>query len=198
MAVRAPGSGTVVERLVNAGAGIQAGTPLFTIANISTVWIIANVPEAQVGKIRVGAPAEVRSAALGIDAMAGRVNYIDPRLNEETRTARVRIEMANPGERLKTGMFVEVGFQAGTAAATAAELVVPAAAVQRIENRSIVFIPRDKEPGVFEVREVELGGEVSGYHRVVSGLKVGDKVVTKGSFTLKTQQMKGEMGEHEH
>ena len=114
VALRAPVSGTVVERLVNAGAGIQAGTPLFTIANISTVWIIANVPEAQVGKIRVGTPAEVRSAALGNDAMAGRVNYIDPRLNEETRTARVRIEMANPGERLKAGMFVEVGFQAGT------------------------------------------------------------------------------------
>ena len=65
VALRAPVSGTVVERLVNAGAGIQAGTPLFTIANISTVWIIANVPEAQVGKIRVGTPAEVRSAALG-------------------------------------------------------------------------------------------------------------------------------------
>ncbi|MCM3901220.1 MAG: efflux RND transporter periplasmic adaptor subunit, partial [Pyrinomonadaceae bacterium] len=65
VALRAPVSGTVVERLVNAGAGIQAGTPLFTIANISTVWIIANVPEAQVGKIRVGMPAEVRSAAVG-------------------------------------------------------------------------------------------------------------------------------------
>ena len=196
--MRAPVSGTVVERLVNAGAGIQAGTPLFTIANISTVWIIANVPEAQIGKIRVGTPAEVRSAALGDGAMSGRVNYIDPRLNEQTRTARVRIEMANPGERLKAGMFVEVGFQAGTGAATEEELVVPATAVQRIENASVVFIPKDDEPGAFEVREVELGGEVSGYHRVISGLKLGDKVVTKGSFTLKTQKMKGEMGEHGH
>ncbi len=198
VALRAPVSGTVVERLVNAGAGIQAGSPLFTIANISTVWIIANVPEAQIGKIRVGTPAEVRSAALGNDAMAGRVNYIDPRLNEETRTARVRIEMANPGERLKAGMFVEVGFQAGTGAATEEELVVPSTAVQRIENASVVFIPKDDEPGAFEVREVELGGEVSGYHRVISGLKLGDKVVTKGSFVLKTQKLKGEMGEHGH
>ncbi len=198
VALRAPVSGTVVERLVNAGVGIQAGSPLFTIANISTVWIIANVPEAQVGKVRVGTPAEVRSAALDNAAMAGRVNYIDPRLNEETRTARVRIEMANPGERLKAGMFVEVGFQAGTGAASEEELVVPSTAVQRIENRSVVFIPKDEEPGAFEVREVELGGEVSGYHRVISGLKLGDKVVTKGSFTLKTQKMKGEMGEHGH
>ncbi|MGH9930000.1 MAG: efflux RND transporter periplasmic adaptor subunit [Pyrinomonadaceae bacterium] len=198
VALRAPVSGTVVERLVNAGAGIQAGSPLFTIANISTVWIIANVPEAQVGKIRVGTPAEVRSAALGDGAMAGRVNYIDPRLNEETRTARVRIEMPNPIERLKAGMFVEVGFQARTGAASEQELMVPSAAVQRIENRSVVFIPKEDEPGAFEVREVELGGEVAGYHRVVSGLKLGDKVVTKGSFTLKTQKMKGEMGEHGH
>ena len=196
--LRAPVSGTVVERLVNAGAGIQAGVPLFTIANISTVWVIANVPEAEVGKIRVGTPAEVRSAALGDSAMAGRVNYIDPRLNEETRTARVRIEMTNPGERLKTGMFVEVGFAAGTGGATEEELVVPSAAVQRIENRSVVFIPKDDEPGAFEVREVELGGETSGHHRVISGLKLGEKVVTKGSFTLKTQKLKGEMGEHGH
>ncbi len=196
--LRAPVAGTVVERLVNAGAGIQAGATLFTIANISTVWIIANVPEAQVGKIRVGTPAEVRSAALGSGAMAGRVNYIDPRLNEETRTARVRIEMANPGERLKSGMFVEVGFQAGTGAATEEELVIPSSAVQRIEDRSVVFIPKEDEQGAFEVREVELGGSVEGYHRVISGLKLGDKVVTKGSFVLKTQKMKGEMGEHGH
>ncbi len=196
--LRAPVSGTVVERQVNVGAGIQAGSPLFTIANISTVWIIANVPEGQVGKIRVGTPAEVRSAALGNDTMAGRVNYIDPRLNEETRTARVRIELANPGERLKAGMFVEVGFQAGTGGATEQELMVPSTAVQLIENRSVVFLPKDDEPGAFEVRQVELGGEIEGYHRVISGLKLGDKVVTKGSFTLKTQKMKGEMGEHGH
>jgi len=198
VALRAPVSGTVVERLVNAGAGIQAGTALFTIANTSTVWVIANVPESQVGKIHVGTPAEVRSAAWGAGAMAARVNYIDPRLNEETRTARVRIEMANPGERLKAGMFVEVGFQAGTGGATEQELVVPSIAVQRIENRSVVFVPKDDEAGAFEVREVELGGEIEGYHRVISGLKLGEKVVTKGSFTLKTLKLKGEMGEHGH
>ena len=196
VALRAPVLGTVIERAVNAGAGIQAGVPLFTIANISTVWVIANVPEAQIGRIAVGTPAEVRSAALGESAMAGRVSYIDPRLNEETRTARVRIEMANPGERLKAGMFVEVGFQAG--ATTEQDLVVPSSAVQRIENRSVVFIPKDGEPGTFEMREVELGGETEGYHRVMSGLKLGEKVVTKGSFVLKTQKLKGEMGEHGH
>ncbi|HYJ89359.1 MAG TPA: efflux RND transporter periplasmic adaptor subunit [Pyrinomonadaceae bacterium] len=195
VALRSPASGTVVERSVNAGAGIQAGTAMFTISNISSVWIIANVPEAQIGSIRVGTPAEVRSAAMGDSAIAGRVNYIDPRLNEDTRTARVRIEVANPGERLKSGMFVEVGFQASAGTATGEELMVPSEAVQRIGDRNVVFIPREGEPGSFEVREVELGGVADGYQKVLSGLQVGERVVTKGSFTLKTQVMKSSIGD---
>ena len=195
--VRAPVSGTVTERLVNAGAGIQAGTPLFTIANISTVWVIANVPEAHLGSFRVGTPAEIRSVALGATAVSGRVSYIDPRLNEETRTGRVRVELANPGERLKSGMFVEVGFQAGTSAASGKELMVPTAAVQRIGDRTVVFIPKEGEPGSFVVRDVELGGVADGYQRVLSGLQLGERVVTKGSFTLKTQMLKSSMAEEE-
>jgi len=198
VALRAPATGTVVERSVNSGAGIQAGTSLFTIANIATVWIIANVPENQVGSIRVGTPAEVRSTALGNDVIAGRVNYIDPRLNEETRTARVRIEVSNPGERLKAGMFVEVGFQANSGAATGEELVVSSEAVQRIGDRAVVFLPKEGEPGSFVVRDVELGGVADGYQRVISGLQIGEKVVTKGSFTLKTQLLKSSMEEDEH
>lgn len=198
VAVVAPVSGAVTERLVNAGAGVEAGKPLFTISNLSTVWVIANVPEAQVGALRVGTPAEVASAALGPDALSGRVSYIDPQLNEETRTARVRIETANPGERLKAGMFVEVGFQTGAAQAAGEELMVKSEAVQRIGDRSVVFVPKEGEPGAFEVREVQVGGETEGYRRVTAGLEVGDRVVTKGSFTLKTQLQKGEMGDHDH
>lgn len=195
VSVRSSLSGTITERLVNAGAGIQAGTPLFTIANISTVWVIANVPEAQLASLHVGTPAEIRSAAIGGGAIAGRINYIDPRLNEETRTGRVRVELSNPGERLKSGMFVEVGLQATTGSATGEELVIPSTAVQRIGDRMVVFIPKDGEDGAFLVRDVELGAEAEGYHRVLNGLKLGDKVVTKGSFILKTQLMKGELGE---
>lgn len=195
ISVRAPVSGTVTERLVNAGAGVEAGKPLFTIGNLSTVWVIANVPEAQVGNLHLGTPGEIRSAALGQNAIAGRVNYIDPRLSEETRTARVRVELSNPGERLKAGMFVEVGFETGTPAGAGEELVIPSEAVQRVGDRSIVFIPKENQPGVFEVRNVEVGGEQDGYHRVISGLKLGERVVTKGSFALKTQLMKGSLGE---
>src|SRR5262245_47213009 len=99
--VRAPISGTVIERSINAGAGIEAGKPLFTVADISTLWVIANAPEAQVGSLRVGALAEVRAAALGGEVITGRVAYIDPMLSQETRAARVRVEVKNPQERLK-------------------------------------------------------------------------------------------------
>jgi cobalt-zinc-cadmium efflux system membrane fusion protein len=128
--LRSPVSGTVIERMVNAGAGVEVGRPLFTVANISTLRVIANVPEAQVGSLRVGTPAEVRGAALGEEVISGRVAYIDPVLNEDTRTARVRVEVTNPRERLKVGMFVEVGFEAGTRGQEMAaenELVIPAA-----------------------------------------------------------------------
>jgi membrane fusion protein, heavy metal efflux system len=196
----APVAGTVLERTVNAGAGVEAGTPMFTIGNLSTVWVIANVPDAQVGSLRVGAPAEVRIAAPGVEPRSGRVDYIDPRLDEQTRTARVRVEVANPDLSLRTGMFVQVGFQTGTSGSGSPaleEVVVPSAAVQRVGERTVVFIPED-DPGHFEVRDVELGGEIAGYRRVLGGLEVGEKVVTKGSFTLKAQMMKGQLGEHGH
>jgi RND family efflux transporter MFP subunit len=193
--VVAPASGIVTERAVNPGSGVDAGKALFTISNISTVWVIANVPEAQMGSVREGTPAEIRTAVMGSQVISGRVAYIDPQLNEETRTGRIRIEAPNPGERLKTGMFVEVGFQTSTSSAAGEELMVPSDAVQRVGERTVVFIPKEEEAGAFEVREVEVGGETDGYTRVVGGLQVGERVVTKGSFTLKTQLEKGAMGD---
>jgi multidrug efflux pump subunit AcrA (membrane-fusion protein) len=95
-------------------------------------------------------------------------------------------------------MFTEVGFQTGTNEADGQELVVPSAAVQREGEKTIVFVPKENEPGAFEVRTVEVGGDIEGYTRVKSGLELGEQVVTKGSFTLKTQMQKGEMGEHGH
>lgn len=195
VSLRSPLTGIVTARTVGTGAGIQSGTSLFTISNISTLWVIANVPENQMPSLHIGTPAEIRVAAFGKGVINGRVSYIDPQLNEETRTGRVRVEVDNAGERLKAGMFVEVGFQAGTGAATGEELVVPLTAVHKIGERTVVFIPKDGEAGAFEVRELEIGSAMEGYHRVISGLKLGEKVVTKGSFTLKTQMQKGELGE---
>ena len=194
--VTSPISGVVIKREVNAGAGVQEGHPLFTIADISTVWVIANVPESQVNSLRVGAPAEVKSAGLGENTVSGRLTYIDPQLNEETRTARVRVEVPNPGEKLKVGMFVEVGFQTGTSAGN--ELVIPEVAIRRIGERTVVFIPEENEPGHFQVRDVRIGGVVEGFRRITGGLTLGERVVTKGSFTLKSQLLKGTFGEDQY
>lgn len=196
VAVRAPLSGIVTERRFNAGAGVAAATPIFAISNLSTVYVIANVPEANVGKLLVGSIAEITSPSIG--TINGRVAYIDPRLDETSRTARVRLEVPNPGGKLRAGMFTEVGFQTGTNLADGQERVVRTEAVQREGDKTIVFIPKDDEPGAFEVREIEIGGEYGGYTTVVRGLEVGEKVVTKGSFVLKAQMQKGDLGEHGH
>jgi len=197
--VRAPISGSVTERLANAGAGVEAGKPLFTIVNLSTVWVIASATEAQVGALRAGARAQVFSAAHGDPSRWGRVAYIAPQLDEVTRAAKVRIELANPGERLKAGMFVEVEFpESAVSAGAGQELVVPEAAIQRVGGRTLVFIAEENEPGHFKAREVEAGGVADGYTRILNGLKAGERVVTKGSFTLKAQLIKGEMEDDDH
>jgi multidrug efflux pump subunit AcrA (membrane-fusion protein) len=95
-------------------------------------------------------------------------------------------------------MFTEVGFYAGTSEATGQELVVKSEAIQRDGEKTIVFVPKEDEPGAFEVREVEIGGEFEGYTAIKSGLELGESVVTKGSFVLKTQMQKGELGDHDH
>jgi RND family efflux transporter MFP subunit len=189
-------AGTITKREVNPGAGVKEGDTLFTIADLSTVWVIANVPETQINHLRIGSPAQIRSPALGENALSGRVSYLDPQLTEDTRTARVRSVVGNPGQRLKLGMFVEVSFQAQAGAdAKATELAVPSAAVQRIGDRTIVFVAEEDEPGHFQVRDVDVGAEVGGFRRVISGLKSGEVVVMKGGFALKSQLLKGQLAE---
>ncbi len=193
VSLRSPLSGVVTERKFNAGAGIEAAVPIFSISNLGTVYVIANVPEGNMARLRVGSVAEITSPAIG--TVSGRVSYIDPQLDETTRTGRVRLEVPNSNGKLRAGMFAEVGFYTGTNEATGEELVVPSSAVQRTGDKTVVFVPRDDEPGAFEVREIEAGADINGYTKVIEGLKLGEKVVTKGSFTLKTQLEKGAMGD---
>jgi membrane fusion protein, heavy metal efflux system len=196
ISLRAPISGTVTERLVNAGAGVEAGKPLFTIADISKLWVIGNVPEARANPLRPGLEAMVRTS--DGEQIAGRVTYIDPMLKQETRTVNVRVEIANPGGRLKIGSFVEIDFKTNAVAAEPV-MLIPEEAVQRIGERAIVFVPitkpDSKNSSHFAVREIELGGGVDGMRRVTAGLKTGERIVVKGGFTLKAQLMKGELGE---
>ncbi|MCW5960388.1 MAG: efflux RND transporter periplasmic adaptor subunit [Pyrinomonadaceae bacterium] len=195
VSIYAPAAGMVTERPVNPGAGIETGTTLFVLSNLSSVYAVANVPEAQMTLLQIGTTAEIRTPAMGGGSLTARITYIDPQLNEDTRTGRIRLEVPNPNGRLRAGMFVEVGFHTGTNAATGEELVVRTAAIQNTGGKSVVFVPREGEAGAFEVREVETGLETGGYTRIKKGLQLGETVVTKGSFTLKTQLEKGAIGD---
>ncbi len=173
---------------------------MFTISNLASVWVMASVPVSQIGKLKPNDPATIRTPNPDDQPLTGVINYLDPLINETTRTAQVRIEVDNPKERLRVGMFVTIEFRVkpGGGASFQNEVIIPAQAVQHVGNQAIVFLPKADEPGAFEVREIEIGDESNGLVRLQAGLKSGEKIVTQGSFTLKTQLLKGEMGEHDH
>lgn len=192
--LHAPITGVITERNVNPGAGVEPGKPLFTVANLSTVWVMANVPESQIGAITVGAPANISASALRGATIRGTVSYIDPNLREETRSARVRISVTNPNEVLKVGMFCQVDITPNTSATTH-QLMVPEAAIQRLGEKSVVFV--EQGSGTFAVREITVGEKVDDRRVVLSGIAAGDRVVTSGSFVVKSQLLKSEFAEGE-
>lgn len=194
VSVRAPSSATVIEREVNPGQWIEAGTVVIKLANLSTVWVVVNLPEARLPSVQVGAPVEIRVAALDNAAIVGKVGYIESQLDPETRTAPVRVEVPNPGQRLRIGMFVEATIEGRRTGGD--QLMIAATAVQRIGERTVVFLPLD-ETGKFQIRDVELAPESGDFRVVLTGLKAGDRVVSKGGFTLKSQLLKGQFGEDE-
>lgn len=186
--VPAPVSGTVTSRAVNAGEVVDAGKELLRITDLSTVWVIAQVFERDVTRLRVGSGASVTSDAFPDGIFRGQITYIDPQFDNATRTGKVRIELANPGQALKLGMYVNAAFGAlGDAERTSP--VIPAGAVQRIDDHDVVFVPTDDQ-GVFALRPVRLGPEVDGRRVVQEGLAVGDRIVTNGSFLLRAAWLK--------
>lgn len=192
--LHAPISGVITERNVNPGAGVEPGKPLFTVANLSTVWVIANVPESQIGAITKGAAANVSASALGDRTIRGTVSYIDPNLHEETRSARVRVSVANPNGVLKVGMFCQVDITPNTSATTH-QLMVPEAAIQRLGDKQVVFV--DQGNGTFAAREITVGERIDHHRLVLSGMAAGERVVTNGSFVLKSQLLESEFAEGE-
>jgi RND family efflux transporter MFP subunit len=188
IAVRSPVSGTVTTRAVNPGEVVEANKELLKVTNLSTVWVIAQVYEKDLGRLRAGTGASVTSDAYPGKLFRGQVTYLDPNINQETRTAQVRVELANLGQMFKVGMYVNVTFGAlGTAEMTSP--VVPAAAVQSLKNQKIVFTATD-QANVFVMKPVRLGAESNGQYVVLEGLTVGEKVVTNGSFLLRAEAVK--------
>ena len=183
-----PVSGTVIARSANPGEVIQADKEILRIADLSSVWVIGQVYEKDLGRIRVGSGASITSEAYPGRVFRGQVSYVDPTLDPATRTAQVRIELANPGQTLKIGMYVNVAFATlgGTESAVA---VVSSNAVQNINNQQVVFVALS-EPNVFAMRPVRLGAEANGRYPVLEGISVGDRIVTEGSFLLRAEWLK--------
>lgn len=187
--LRAPFAGVVTKATASPGDVIDAGRDVFTVADLSRVWVQAEVYEKDLGRIRTGQNAVITVDTYPNEFFAGRVTYIGDVLDLQTRTARVRCEVDNHDMRLKTGMFANV--ELPTTFSKQA-LVVPSSALQQVEGKNVVFVRHSSTQ--FEKREVEKGVTVSGQTEIVSGLKAGEPVVTQGAFHLKSILAGGELG----
>jgi len=175
-------AGTVVERKVTQGQYVSAGETMFTIADLSEVWIKADVYEEQLAQIRPGQQVDITAEALPNRTLHGHVDFIEPAANVQTRTVPVHIHLANPGMRLVPGMFVSATF---LSRAPQASIVVPRSAVLDSGTRKIVYVA--KPNGVFEAREIQVGAASEDLFPVSSGLALGDKVVLNGNFLIDSQ-----------
>lgn len=178
--VLAPISGEVVERLASPGQVVQAGsTQVFTISNLSTVWVLANVYESDLGNVRTGDPVTIQTDAYP-DTFHGKISYVSPAVDPTTRTLQVRIVTANPGGKLKKDMYVTATIQA---ASIPNAITVPDAAVLRnSENQPFVYVARDTNQ--FGQQLVEIGETRGGRTQILSGLEAGQRVVADGSLFL--------------
>jgi len=180
--LRAPFDGRVIMRNLTRGEVVETDQQLFTVANLSDVWVIANVPEKDVAFVRKNERVEMVAAAYPHALFHGTITYIGDVLDPATRTMRVRITAPNPDRLLKPEMFALVRVLASPAAAA---LSVPLVAVQKKPAGAIVFV--EKGDGVFEARPVLVGEEHGDSIIILEGLKEGERVVTTGSFALKSE-----------
>ena len=185
--VPAPIDGVVTARSVNLGQVAAVGQELFTVTDLSSVWIVGDLYEQDFRAVRVGSDAAVTTQAYPGLVTRGRVTYIDPRVDPQTRTAKVRVEVPNPAGRLRLGMFATMAF---TTPRGEPAMMVPRAAVQTIGDRQVVFVAAPDEEGKFVARTVRLGSPVGAGYLVLAGLKLGDVVVTEGSFFLRAEALK--------
>jgi membrane fusion protein, copper/silver efflux system len=176
----APASGVVISKRVINGQRVQAGDELYRIADLSTVWVIADVAEGDLAAIKVGMRASVTLRAYPTQPFDGEVTFIYPEVKTETRTARIRIEVPNPEGRLKIDMYADVVFQAG--ADQPPVIAVPASAVIDSGTRQVVLVAKGE--GRFEPRAVKLGRRGDGYVEVLDGVSKGEEVVTAATFLI--------------
>ncbi len=176
-----PFSGFVLEKAANKGMNVMPGVALFKLADLSVVWLYADVYEYELPFVRLGQQASVQLASMPGETFTGRAVYIYPSLNPETRTAKVRFEIPNLQGKLKPEMYanVEIKVHLGQ------KLTVPEGAIIDTGIRQLAII--DKGNGYFEPREVKVGSKVDNYYEVIKGLKAGERVVTSANFLIDSE-----------
>ncbi|HSK19809.1 MAG TPA: efflux RND transporter periplasmic adaptor subunit [Longimicrobiales bacterium] len=182
LTMHAPSSGFVTEKMVQEGQAIGMGMPLYRLADLSTVWIEADVYEQDLRFVAVGEKVQVEITAYPQEPFSGRVSYIHPDVRAETRTTRVRIEMTNPGGRIKPGMYATVSIDAPV---TQRAVVVPRDAVMHSGTHAMVFI--EEAPGTYRIREVTVGVDAGGQTQILSGLLAGERVVSRANFLIDSE-----------
>ncbi len=179
--IDSPVSGYITERNALPNLTVQPETRLYTIADLSTVWVLARVFQNDLGRVRVGEPATLTVDSYPGRSFRGRVDFIYPAVDMETRTARVRLVFPNPHLTLSPGMYVNVVLQVPLGN----QLVVPVDGVLRSGTRQIVFV--DRGAGYLEPRDVELGPQAAGEYIVLKGLKEGERIVTSANFLIDSE-----------
>jgi len=191
--LQSPLAGTVIERKAVMGELAKADEALFTVADLSTVWVEADIPEAQLGKVRVGSVARARVAAFPEQAFQGKINHLGAALNKETRTVKAVIQIDNSKGLLRPQMHASVSIETGGARKV---LAVPESAVTLVQGLPTVFV---EQAAGFEPRAVELGERFNGRVVVKSGVKPDELVVHEGVYALKARLLKSQIGEgHAH
>jgi Cu(I)/Ag(I) efflux system membrane fusion protein/cobalt-zinc-cadmium efflux system membrane fusion protein len=189
IAVESPASGYIIERDALPNEYVQPETKLYTIADLSTVWVYANVFQNDVGKLRPGDQAQVTVDAYPGRHFNGRIDQILPQVDMTTRTVRVRLVFSNPGVILKPGMYVNVAISVRLGR----QLVIPASAVLETGTRAVAFV--DHGNGSLEPRTIVIGPQLDDSVVVLSGLKAGEKVVSSANFLVDSEaQLQAAMG----
>jgi Cu(I)/Ag(I) efflux system membrane fusion protein len=176
----APITGVVMDKRAISGQMVRAGEELYRLADLTSIWVIADVAEQDIGQVRVGNPARITFRAFPDQPFDGRVTFVLHELDARTRTGKVRIEVRNPEHRIKHEMYADVEIDA--AAGEAARLTVPVSAVIDSGSRQVVIVERGE--GLFEPRPVKLGLRSDGFIEIREGLKRGEKVVTTANFLI--------------
>ncbi|RKH91828.1 efflux RND transporter periplasmic adaptor subunit [Corallococcus sp. AB045] len=193
--LKAPIDGTVVERTARLGQMADPSQPLFRVGDLSSLWLIVHAFERDAVRLMPGADARVTFAAFPGQEFTAKVGHVGQRVDPHSRTIPVRLELDNGKGLLRPGMSASASIPLGDPGATLT--AVPAAALQRLENGWVVFLPTP-EAGVFEQREVGRGRSLGTQVEVLKGLSVGDEVVVDGAFLLKAEVEKSQGGGDEH